>query len=168
MHVHRKFSYSHAQNIPQPHRQSKKLRKMNVNIKSMVYWSSLVLQGCYLRNWELKSYEMCTNFQCMHHACTWEIIRIHTQSNSPIPCLLFTPLWIMNIDTRTKALVWFWCPESMGYTNETKNTKCVHVVSINTYEVHTLKYTQNAYAHPHTHRSHQCHAYCLHHSRLWL
>ena len=29
-----------------------------------------------------------------------------------------------------------------------------------------MKYTQNAL--PHTLKSHQCHAYCLHHSRLWL
>ena len=32
----RKFSYSHVQNMLQPHRQSTKLRKMIVNIKSMV------------------------------------------------------------------------------------------------------------------------------------
>ena len=36
MHVHRIFSYSHVQNILQPHRQSMKLRSMIVNIKTKV------------------------------------------------------------------------------------------------------------------------------------
>ena len=36
MHVHRKFSYSHVQNMPKPHHQSMKLRNIIVNIKTNV------------------------------------------------------------------------------------------------------------------------------------
>ena len=36
IHVHRIFSYSHVQNMPQPHRQSMKFRNMIVNIKIKV------------------------------------------------------------------------------------------------------------------------------------
>ena len=36
MHVHRKFSYSHVQNMPQPHRQPMKLRNMIIYIKTKV------------------------------------------------------------------------------------------------------------------------------------
>ena len=34
--VHRKFSYSHVQNMPQPHHQMTKLRNMIFNIKTKV------------------------------------------------------------------------------------------------------------------------------------
>ena len=57
MHMHRKFSYSHIQNMLQPHHQSTKFRNMIVYIKIKV----LIKFGTSGTLCELKSYEMCTD-----------------------------------------------------------------------------------------------------------
>jgi hypothetical protein len=52
----------------------------------------------------------------------------------------------MNVDMRTKVLIWFWYLESIGCINET--TKATRYVQ---YRL-TFEYTQNT--HPYTHTEH--------------
>ena len=49
-------------------------------------------------------------------------MHIFTHTEVTILCLLFTQLLIINIDMKTKALIRFWCLQSVVCRNETKTS----------------------------------------------
>ena len=156
MYIHGKFSYSHVQNTLQPHRQSTKLKNMIANIKTKV----LIKFGTS----EMMCVELRAKMVRNVYRLPWMCVRtcgnflVHTHTE--VTNTMSTAYTIQDYEYRHK---------NKGTGLVLVSRKCgVYKWDQESYKMCTvpinMKYTQNA--HPHTHRSHQCHFHCLHHFRL--
>ena len=151
MHLHRKFSYSHVQNMLQPHRQLMKLRNINIKTKVLIKI-----------NLELHAGMMCVELRAKKlrnvYWLPWMYEYTHTEVTNTLSSVYTTLDYEYGHKNKGTGLVLVLRKCGMHKLDQESYKMCT--VPIN------VKYTLNA--HPHAHRSHQLHVHCLHYSRLWV
>jgi hypothetical protein len=153
--VYTNCSYSHVQNIVQPHRQSMKLRNMIIStrIKVLIKFGTPEMICVELR---AKKLWMCTIVNA--HILTIILMCTHTEVTNTLSTVYTTLDYEFRHENKGTGLILV--PRKCGvYKWHQKSYK---ICTVQIY----IEYTQKA--HSHTQRSHYYYVHCLHHSGLWM